>query len=213
MQETAAAMPEARKAATLEDVWVVIREIAEQHKESKAEYDRKSAEYARIAAARDLAIERMSAKVEELSANVGGINNSLGDMAEGLMASDLYEKFETRGLEFDHAFPNYTVKDKKTKLKLTEVDLLMVNGTIAMAVEVKTTMTRGDVDKHETRMDILRREPNSLFINRVLYGAMAGVKMSDEAREYAIEKGFFVIDLTGNMVKIDVPTDFTPKTW
>ncbi|MDR3334697.1 MAG: hypothetical protein LBT13_07415, partial [Treponema sp.] len=54
----------------------------------------------------------------------------------------------------------------------------LVNGTIALVVEAKTTMTQGDVDKHETRMEILRHEPNSLFANRKLYGAMAGVKSS-----------------------------------
>jgi hypothetical protein len=62
-------------------------------------------------------------------------------------------------------------------------------------------------------MDILRHEPNSLFINRVLYGAMAGVKMGDEARESAIDKGFYVIELTGDIVKIDMPADFIPRTW
>jgi hypothetical protein len=161
----------------------------------------------------DKAIQKMSAKVDALSDNVGGVTNSLGDMAEGLMASDLYDTFEDLGLEFDHSFQNYVVKEKKTKRKLAEVDVLLVNGTIALAVESKTTMTQGDVDKHEARMEILRREPNSLFANRTLYGAMAGVKMSHQAREHAIAKGFYVIELTGDMIKIDMPEGFTPKTW
>jgi hypothetical protein len=134
------------------------------------------------------------------------------------MASDLYETFEALGLDFDQSFQNYKVKDKKTKRKLAEVDMLLVNGTIALAVEAKTTMTQGDVDKHETRMEILRHESNSPFANRKLYGAMAGVKMSPQAREYAIGKGFFVIELGeqsshGNTIKIDMPEGFTPKTW
>jgi hypothetical protein len=132
-------------------------------------------------------------------------------MAEGLLAS--YETFEALGLDFDHSFQNYVVKDKKTKRKLAEVDMLLVNGTIALALEAKTTMTQGDVDKHETRMEILRHEPNSLFANRKLYGAMAGVKMSRQAREYAIDKGFFVVELSGNTIKIDMPDGFKPKTW
>jgi hypothetical protein len=83
-----------------------------------------------------------------------------------------------------------------------------------MAVEVKTHMTQGDVDKHLKRMAILRREqPNSLFANRALYGAMASVKASKVARKYAIAKGFFVIDLTGDIVKIDMPAGFKPRTW
>jgi hypothetical protein len=151
--------------------------------------------------------------VRELSKNIGGLNGSLGDMAEGLMASDLYEHFEAQGLDFDQSFQNYKVTERKTKRVLAEVDMLLVNGTIAMAVEVKTTMTRGDVDEHEERMDILRRIPNSLFAKRKLYGAMAAVKASPAARRHAIEKGFFVIELSGGTVKINMPEGFKPKTW
>ncbi|MDR3303934.1 MAG: hypothetical protein LBS86_05935 [Treponema sp.] len=215
-------------AVTLEDVWAVIRETDRQIQASKAEYDRQAAaskeawerifreskaEHDRMIAETELAIQKMSAKVDALSDNVGGMSNSLGDMSEGLMASDLYKKFAGFGLEFDHSIQNYKLIDRKTGRKLTEVDVLLVNGTIALAVEVKTHMTPGDVEKHEARMDILRHEPNSLFINRTLYGAMAGVKMGEEARESAIAKGFYVIELTGNMVKIDMPEGFTPRTW
>jgi hypothetical protein len=76
-----------------------------------------------------------------------------------------------------------------TKRKLAQVDMLLVNETIAMAVEVKTTMTQGDVDKHEKRMEILCNEPNSLFANRKLYGATASVKTSKIARKYARNNG------------------------
>jgi hypothetical protein len=152
-------------------------------------------------------------QIKELSKNIGGVNGSLGDLAEGLMASDLYEHFEVQGLDFDQSFQNYVVKDKKTKHRLAEVDMLLVNGTIAMAVEAKTTMTRGDVDEHEKRLEILRRVPNSLFAKRKLYAAMAAVKTSPAAHKHAIEKGFFVIELSGGTVKINMPEGFKPKTW
>jgi hypothetical protein len=42
---------------------------------------------------------------------------------------------------------------------------------------------------------------------------MAGVKMSKKARQYAIDKGFFVIELAGNTIKINMPDGFKPKTW
>jgi hypothetical protein len=230
MRQTVATKPEERKPATLEDVWTVIREIGEQHKELEEiqkETEKKFQELAEshkelAESHKELAKSHKELTeshketeklVKELSDNVGGVNNSLGDMAEGLMASDLYEKFDAFGLEFDNSIPNYELKEKKTKRKLAEVDMLLVNGTVAMAVEVKTHMTQGDVNKHVKRMAILRREPNSLFVNRTLYGAMASVKASKVARNYAIDKGFFVIDLTGDLVKIDMPTDFKPKTW
>jgi hypothetical protein len=185
--------------AQMKETEHLVKENAAQMKESKAEHDRMIAE--------------MRAEMKELSENVGGINNSLGDMAEGLMASDLYETFEALGLDFDQFVQNYELKERKTKRTLAEVDMLLINGTIAMVVEVKTTMTRGDVDKHIKRMEILRQKPNSLFTNRKMYGAMASVKKSRIARQYARDKGFFVIELAGDTIKIDMPEGFKPKTW
>jgi hypothetical protein len=199
--------------ATPESVWALMKENARQLRKmrrSQKEYDRKFQE---DKAEHDRMIAEMRAETAELSKNVGGINNSLGDMAEGLMASDLYEHFKALGLDFDHSCQNYVVKDRKTRQNLAEVDMLLLNGTIAMAVEVKTTMTRGDVDDHEKRMDIIRNKPNSLFVNRKLYGAMAAVKTSPAACKYAIKKGFFVIELSGGAVKINMPEGFTPKIW
>jgi hypothetical protein len=187
------------------------KETDRQMKESKAEHDRLIRETRESQKETDRQMKETDKKLEKLGVQIGGVTGSLGDMAEGLMASDLYEHFEAQGLDFDSSFQNYVLKEKKTKL--AEVDMLLVTGTIAMAVETKTTMTRGDVDKHEKRLEILRRVPNSLFANRTLYGAMAAVKTSRKAREYAIEKGFYFIELSGGTVRINVPEGFSPKTW
>jgi hypothetical protein len=194
---------------TFEDVWAMFQETDKKFQETveqMKETDRIVKENARELAKTELL-------VKELSRNIGGVNNSLGDMAEGLMASDLYETFKALKLEFDNSIPNYVVKDKKTKRDLAEVDMLLFNGTIAMAVETKTAMTIGDVSKHENRMEILRRESNSLLAKRKLYGAMAGVKLSKKTRQYAIGKGFFVIELTGNTIKVNMPEGWKPKLW
>jgi hypothetical protein len=42
---------------------------------------------------------------------------------------------------------------------------------------------------------------------------MASVKTNKFARKYAIDKGFFVIELTGSAIKVDMPEGFEPKTW
>jgi hypothetical protein len=222
---------ETRQGATFEDVREMFKNVAEmfdktdrEFEKSKAEYDRKfaesKAEHDRMIANHDRMIEESRAertaldeKIAVLSRNIGGVNSSLGDMAEGLMASDLYETFAALKLDFDRSFENYKLKDRQTKRTLTEVDMLLLNGTIAMAVEVKMTMKRGDIDKHGVRLEMLRNKPNSLFAKRKLYGAMAAVKTSKASRQYAIDKGFFVIELSGNAIKVEVPEGWKPKTW
>jgi hypothetical protein len=185
---TTAQTRQPQRGLTFEDVWAAMMET-----------DRK--------------FQETDKQIKELSKTIGGVTGSLGDIAEGLMASDLSDKFAAFGLDFEYTIQNFEVKEKKTKRSLAEVDILLINGTIAMVVEAKTTMTRGDVDEHEERMEILRRATHSLFGKRKLYGAMAGVKMSPKARKYAIAKGFYLIELTGDTIKINMPEGFSPKTW
>jgi hypothetical protein len=106
--------------ATPDTVWALLQETSEQMKAMSQETDNQIADMARA--------------VKELSENIGGVNNSLGDIAEGLMASDLHEKFAALGLVFEHSFKNYEVKEKKTQRKLAEADILLANGTTVMVV-------------------------------------------------------------------------------
>jgi septal ring factor EnvC (AmiA/AmiB activator) len=132
LQENALAMKELRESQQETDK--KFQETAAQMKESKAEHDRIIAETAAQIRETEKELKETGRLVKELSKNVGGLNGSLGDMAEGLMATDLYEHFEAQGLDFDSSVQNYVLKEKKTKVKLAEVDMLLVNGTIAMAV-------------------------------------------------------------------------------
>jgi DNA-binding transcriptional MerR regulator len=206
------AKTEARQTGlTFEKVWTMFQETDKKFQKMSQEADKRQQET-------DRQMREMDKKIKELSENIGGVNNSLGDMAERLEAFDLYETFAALGLDFDQFTGNYELKERKTRRTLAEADMLLLNRTIAMVVEAKTTMKAGDVDKHIKRMEILRNKSNSLFANQKLYGAMAGVKMSKKARQYAIDKGFFVIELWeqsshGNAIKIDIPEGFTPKTW
>jgi hypothetical protein len=191
--------PQPQMGLTFEQVWATIDKLSKEADKRQQALDKK--------------FQETDKKIEKLSEIVGGVTGSLGDMAEGLMASDLRAKFAALGLKFEFTIKNFEVTDKETGRDLAEVDILLINGTIAMVVEAKATMTRGDVDKHAERMEILRQAAHPLFGKRKLYGAMAGVKTSSPARKYALAKGFYVIALTGSTIQIDVPEGFKPKTW
>jgi hypothetical protein len=88
----------------------------------------------------------------------------------------------------------------------------MFNGTIALAIEAKAQMTVHDVNEHLKQMAILHSTPNRLLNGKKLYGAMAGAKMTRQAKNYAIQKGFFVIEPAGDTVNIEVPVG-KPAVW
>jgi myosin heavy subunit len=160
----------------------------------------------------DKQIDVLTVKIKELSANVGGVNNSIGDFAEALLTNDLLKKFKALDLDFDDALQNVVIRERGTKRVLVEIDCLLLNTDIALVAEVKANMTRGDVEKHITRMKVLSGKQNGLLKEKKLYGAMAGIKIREKTKEYAKSKGLFVLEPSGDTVKIEAPAG-KPAIW
>jgi hypothetical protein len=84
-----------------------------------------------------------------------------------------------------------------------------------MAVEVKRELDRmKDVDEHLKRMQLIRQYPPEQIGNKQLFGAMAGGVVDADVKNYAYESGFFVLELTGESVRlVSPPEGFEPKKW
>jgi hypothetical protein len=218
---------------TFEKVWAMFEETDRKFQKSKAEHDRMSAETdkkfqeaaekikeaaekiketealiketAEQQKKTDAQMKKTDKQLEKVSKERGGIGNSLGDMTEGLLTTDLLERFKELGLDFDDAIHNITIRERGTKRKVAEVDWLLLNTTIALVGESKTKMTMGDVDKHLQRMKKLSGQQNNLIGGKKLYGAMAGAKINNKTKEHAKNKGLFVLEPSGDTVKIEAP--------
>jgi hypothetical protein len=194
--------------ATPETVWALLQEtdrIVKEKAASQKETDRKFQET-------DKQIQETARLVKELSKNVGGLNNDIGDFAEGLLTTDLLKKFEEYNLDFDDALRNVEINDRGTRRPIADIDWLLLNTTIALVGEVKANLTMGDIDKHITRMKKLAGTQNNLLGGKELYGAVAGIKMTRKTRDYAKQRGFFVLEPAGDSVKIEAPTG-KPAVW
>jgi hypothetical protein len=62
-------------------------------------------------------------------------------------------------------------------------------------------------------MEILRAYLDEREDRRKLLGAVAAIMAAKELREYVPEKGFYLIEPSGDTVKISVPEGFTPRVW
>jgi hypothetical protein len=198
--------------ATPETVWAALQEVAASQKETDKKFqetERLMKEQSRETEKKFQELAQDLKKTEQfvkgVSKDLGGIGNSLGDMTEGLLTTDLLERFQEMNLDFDDALHNITIRERGTKRTVAEIDWLLLNTTIALVGESKTQMTRGDVDKHILRMKKLSGQPNNLIGGKTLYSAMAGVKISNKTKEYAKNKGLFVLEPSGNTVKIEAP--------
>jgi len=157
-------------------------------------------------------VDKMAERVDRVTANVGGLNRSVGELIETLIAARLWEKFPEYDLK--RAYQRLPLYDEKIAQR-TDIDILLVNTVMCMAVEVKRELDRmKDVDEHLKRMQLIRQYPPEQIGNKQLLGAMAGGVVDPDVKNYAYKSGFFVLELTGESVHLVPPPEgFEPKKW
>jgi hypothetical protein len=196
------ALQEERKSTTSEEVWALLKEIGEKQKET----DRQLREQAQETD------KRMEKQWEKTSKVLGDLGIRLGEIVESLIAPNLIEKFNAMNFNFRVSSPNRKYYDSNNR-ELTEVDVLLESDNVVMAVEAKSKLKVGHVQRHIERMNILRAYADEHNDRRVLLGAIGGAVLDSEARQAALGAGFYLIEQAGDTMKISVPAGFEPKEW
>ncbi|MDR2048464.1 MAG: hypothetical protein LBP69_03340, partial [Treponema sp.] len=125
---------------------------------------------------------------------------------------NLVEKFGE--LDFTFTKANRTeIVDRKHDI-ITEIDALLENGDTVMVVEIKTKPNSDDIDDHIERMKKMRKYADLHDDKRKYLGAMAGVVFGESEKIYALKKGFYVIEPSGETFKITEPKGlYHPHVW
>ena len=125
----------------------------------------------------------------------------------------ILELFSERGIEIHTTFQN--VVGLIGKERYYEIDLLLINKDIAVAVEIKSKLSKDDVDEHLERLGKIQKiQPERINFSGVkLYGAVAGMIIENQADRYAYKNGLYVLRQKGNLVEIVNDEKFVPKEW
>ena len=161
----------------------------------------------------DRRMEETDRQMKETDKRIGELGNRFGELAEHLVAPNIMEKFNERGFTFTRSSQNCKIKEYDDPKVKAEIDILLENGDIVIAVEVKSKPKQADIDAHVGRMEVLRRAADRQSDKRKFQGAIAGAIMNDAVRDYAFNSGFYVIEQTGDTVRINTPEDFMPREW
>ncbi|MDR1175082.1 MAG: hypothetical protein LBK83_06390, partial [Treponema sp.] len=147
--------------AAVDEIWAMMKENAAQIKETgkrmeetgkqiketgkrMEETDKQMKENAAQMKETDKRMEALQKTVERVTGNVGGLNRSLGELIETLIAARLWEKFADYNLK--RAYQRVPIFDENNHI-LTDIDILLSNTDVAMAVEVKRELdSMKDVD-------------------------------------------------------------------
>ena len=180
-----------------EQVWAALME-------SRVEFDRRMKET-------DRRMKETDRQISEIGKRFGDFTNRFGEVVEYMIAPNLQEKFYEMGLDFQEVCPNYKVRSKKYNISF-QVDVFLQNGDTAMLVEIKTKLTISDVNEHIKRMEKMRTFADLRQDKRTFLGAVAGVVIESDEREYALNNGFYLIEPSGETFNITPPYN-KPKEW
>jgi len=182
--------PPTGEGLTFEKVWAALMENREQQKET----DRFLKESA----------QRQREKNDEFYEKLGHLTNLFGDVTEAMIAPKICEKFEEFGFNFPRANPNVRFNDRINNISF-EVDLMLENGEKAMLIEAKTKLTIDRINYHISRMEKMRKYARLHGDKRTFLGAVAGIVVTDEMKEYALKQGFYFLEYAGENFYITPP--------
>jgi hypothetical protein len=162
----------------------------------------------------DRQMKETDRKMKETDRKMGDLYNRFGEMAEHLVAPGIAARFNELGFHFDSIMPGgIKIVDEQRKTK-AEVDLLLENGEFIIAIEVKATVRLNDVEHHIRRLEILREHRDKKHEKpKKIQGAIAGAIFGSAEKKAVREAGLYVLEQSGDTMRMDIPCDFVPREW
>ena len=203
---TAEQAREAAKGLNFEIVWASLMELRETQQETQKQIQETQKQMQESQRKNDKIIAN-------LSKNIGGLGNTLGRFTESLFSAELFKKFNELGFPFTKQGIHIKFTDEHRQV-IAEADFFLENGQYAMPVEIKTELSREDVNEHLERIEKIRQYMDKREDKRKLVGAVAGGIISEDVLRYAHKKGLFVIVQTGDSVAVAAtPKGFKVCEW
>ncbi|MBE9174970.1 DUF3782 domain-containing protein [Synechocystis salina LEGE 06155] len=165
----------------------------------------------------DRRMQETDRQIRAVNKELGELGNRLGEFVEWQVRLAIRKLFQERGinvreLSFDISIASGSQVIDGCDKEIIDVDLLIVDTTQAVAIEVKSKLTQRDVDEHLKRLGkfkpLLPR-----YQNIQLLGAVAAMVAPSEVARYAYRQGLFVITQSGEDLVILNDAKFQPKAW
>lgn len=157
----------------------------------------------------DRQMQETDRKIKEVTQSIGRLGNRLGQFVEEMVKPAVVRLFRERGIEVHQVCRGFEASRDDEAI---EVDLLVVNTTDAVLVEVKSELKADDVRDHLKRLECFKRLSPQHSGYRVM-GAVAAMVVHDETARYAYRQGLFVLGQSGDTMTLRNDEQFEPKIW
>ena len=190
---------------TIDDIRKILKELAQ----SQQELNQSQQELSQAQKETDKQIKETDKQINRVSKQIGELGNRLGEFVEYQVRPAVVRLFQERGIDVHEFHPGLSVTRDHEGL---EIDLLVVNDTDAILVEVKSKLTQRDVDEHLQRLAKFKRLMPRFRDVKAL-GAVAAMVVPDKVASYAYRQGLFVLVQSGENVIILNDSEFKPQVW
>jgi hypothetical protein len=176
-----------------------------------AETSKGLAETKKMIADTSIQMKDTDKRMKETDRQMGKLSNRFGDVIEYMFVPNLTEQFKAFGYTFTKTQRDIVIADYANDIH-TEIDALLENGDYAVVVEIKTKLTQAHIDEHVERLEKVRKNADLHNDKRKFLGAIGAAVVSPAERNYTLKQGFFLIEQSGENIKITKPASL-PKEW
>jgi hypothetical protein len=203
-------------ATTADEVWRILGELAEAQKETEQllkhqaqESERRFQQSERQFRETDRRLRETDRQIRQVNRQIGDLGNRLGEFVEWQVRPAAIRLFQARGIDVHELASDVSIQRDGEGL---EIDLLAINTTEAILIEVKSKLSQSDVDEHLDRLGKFKRLMPRYNDIRVL-GAVAAMVVPQDIARYAYRQGLFVMAQSGEDMAILNDANFNPKAW
>ena len=191
---------------TLDDIYALFQTSQAEADRRFAEADRRAAE---SKAEADCSLAELKRLVDNTTRAVDGLTTRWGQFVENLVEPAVLRLFQERGIDVQEVIRRMRSQRPGAEM---EIDIFAVNGDSAVAVEVKSRLSRQDVEYFLERLERFKQSfPH--YTDYQIYGAVAGIEVDEGVDRFAYQRGLFVIKQTGDTVTIANNSTFQPTAW
>ncbi|MEY4768960.1 MAG: hypothetical protein RL637_1599 [Pseudomonadota bacterium] len=144
----------------------------------------------------DEQMKRTDEKLERMGITLANISRNQGDVAEEFFYNSLIEDTHLGSIHFD----DITANMQKHRGQIQEqYDIVLTNSNAVGIIEVKYKAHENDLEKLERKMRNFKKL-FPVYENYQLYGAIASFHIYEEAKQEALNRGFFVLQRSGKVL-------------
>ena len=147
--------------------------------------------------------------VRDVSKNIGGLNNTVGEIAEEYFRGAFSKLGELSGVKVQSVDSLQRTVGKVTG----QFDIVVFGDRANILVEVKHKLREQDVIRFLERIFPAFKRLYPEHCNIKLFGAVAGMTIDDDALTKALDQGLLVFTQSGQKVKLLNPEGFEPKAF